>query len=280
MTTVVADTSSTRSLVSRSSVGGGFLGLLRAEWVKIVSVRSTLWALLLMLVASVGAAVAASAVTVAGWDSASGESRAKVTADPLATIFSAFGVAELIVCVLGVLVITSEYSSSTIRASVLAVPRRTPVLAAKAAAFGLLTLAAGELTALASFFAGSAILQEHAPVALGDPEVLRVVLGSGLFLAAMGLFALGIGALVRHTAGAVAGVLGFLLVLAPLAGSLPASGGQAAAAYLPSNAGQLIVFAHPDPDAVLTPWLGLGVCALWSVAVLALASVLFKRRDV
>lgn len=257
----------------------GFPGLLRAEWVKISSVRSTGWVLLAMLVASVGVSVAACAVTAARWDSVSAAERAKVVADPLSVIFSAFGVGELIVSVLGVLVITSEYSSGTIRASVLAVPRRSPLLVAKAAVFALVTLVAGELTAFASFFAGAALLREHAPVSLGDPEVLRVVVGSGLFLAAMSLFALGVGALVRHTAGAIAAVIGFLLVLAPLAGNLPGALGEKAAAFLPANAGQQIVFAHPDPDHVLGPWQGLGVCVLWGVALLAVASLLLRRRD-
>ncbi|WP_435612852.1 ABC transporter permease [Streptomyces sp. bgisy159] len=258
----------------------GFTGLLRAEWVKISSVRSTGWVLLMMLVASVGVAVAASAVTAAQWDSASAADRAKVVDDPLSVIFSAFGVGELIVCVLGVLVVTGEYSSGTIRASILAVPRRSPLLAAKAAVFALVTLAAGELTSFASFFAGAALLREHAPVALGDPGVLRVVVGSGLFLAAMSLFALGVGALVRHTAGAIAAVIGFLLVLAPLAGSLPGAAGEKAAAFLPANAGQQIVFTHPAPDSVLTPWQGLGVCALWGAALITVAALLLRRRDV
>ncbi|MEV7814195.1 ABC transporter permease [Streptomyces flaveolus] len=258
----------------------GLTVLLRAEWVKISSVRSTAWVLLLMFVASVGVSVAASAVTAAQWGSASPQDRARVVADPLSVIFSAFGVGELIVSVLGVLVITSEYSSGTIRASFLAVPRRTPLLVAKAAVFALVTLVAGEVTAFASFFAGSALLDKHAPVALGDPEVLRVVTGSGLFLAAMSLFALGVGALIRHTAGAIAAVVGFLLVLAPLAGSLPGTAGRDIAAFLPANAGQQIVFAHPSPDHVLTPWQGLGVCALWGVALIAVASVLLRRRDV
>lgn len=275
MTTALA--SPTVQLPARS---GGFTGLLRAEWIKLTSVRSTLWTLALMTVTAIGVSVLISAITASQWKDASTADRQGVVDDPVGTIFGALGLAELVICVLGVLVITSEYSTGTIRASVLAVPRRSPMLVAKAVVFAALTLVVGEIAAFASFFAGAGLLQSHAPVSLDDPGVLRAVAGTGLFLAAMSLVALGAGALIRHTAGAIAGVIGFVLVLSPLASSLPGTVGAHVSAYLPTNAGQLIVFAHPDPDALLTPWWGLAVCALWGVALLAVAAFRLKRRDV
>nr|WSW67740.1 ABC transporter permease [Streptomyces sp. NBC_00995] len=260
--------------------GGGFIGLLHAEWIKLTSVRSTLWTLALMTATAIGVSVLISAITASQWNGASTADRQSVADDPVGTIFGALGLAELVICVLGVLVITSEYSTGTIRASVLAVPGRSPMLVAKAVVFAALTLVVGEIAAFASFFAGAALLESHAPVALEDAGVLRAVAGTGLFLAAMSLVALGAGALIRHTAGAIAGVIGFVLVLSPLASSLPGTVGEHLSAYLPTNAGQLIVFAHPDPDALLGPWQGLAVCALWGVALLAVASVRLKRRDV
>ncbi|MFE6978157.1 ABC transporter permease [Streptomyces sp. NPDC057682] len=260
--------------------GGGFTGLLRAEWIKLTSVRSTLWTLALMTATAVGVSVLISAITAAQWKDSSAADRQGIVEDPVGTIFGALGLAELVICVLGVLVVTSEYSTGTIRASVLAVPRRSPMLVAKALVFAAMALVVGEIASFASFFSGAALLRDHVTVTLDDPGVLRAVAGTGLFLAAMSLVALGVGALVRHTAGAIAGVIGFVLVLSPLASTLPGTVGKHLSAYLPTNAGQLIVFAVPDPEAVLSPWQGLAVCALWGVALLTAAAVLLKRRDV
>ncbi|MFE2373294.1 ABC transporter permease [Streptomyces sp. NPDC059398] len=270
------------ALPARSASGGSvpFIGLLRAEWIKIRSVRSTLWTLLLMLVTAVGVSVLLSALAASKWDTASPADHRKILNDPVGAIFGGLGLAELVICVLGVLVVTSEYSSGTIRASVLAVPKRAPMLAAKALVFAALTLVAGEIAAFASFLAGARLLHPHAPIALSDPGVLKAVAGTGLFLAAMGVFALAVGALIRHTAGAVAGVITFVLVLSPLASSLPGTAGRDIAAWLPTNAGQLIAFTHPSADQILTPWQGLGVCAAWGVGLLVLASVLLRKRDV
>ncbi|WP_328318519.1 ABC transporter permease [Streptomyces sp. NBC_00388] len=257
-----------------------FVGLLRAEWIKIRSVRSTLWTLLLMLVTAIGVSVLLTALAASKWDSASPADHRKLLNDPVGAIFGGLGLAELVICVLGVLVVTSEYSSGTIRASVLAVPKRAPMLVAKALVFAALTLVAGEIASFGSFFAGARLLHSHAPIALSDPGVAKAVAGTGLFLAAMGVFALAIGALIRHTAGAVAGVITFVLVLSPLASSLPGTAGRDIAAWLPTNAGQLIAFTHPAADQLLTPWQGLGVCVAWGAGLLVLASVLLRRRDV
>lgn len=115
----------------------------------------------------------------------------------------------------------SSNSTGTIRASLLAVPRRLPMLAAKGVVFALLVLIVGELAAFGSFFAGSAMLHGHAPMALGDPGVTRAVLGAGLYLAVLGLFAMAIGALLRHTAAGISTAIGVVFVLPIIAGLLP-----------------------------------------------------------
>ncbi|MBC3840373.1 ABC transporter permease subunit [Streptacidiphilus sp. 4-A2] len=221
-----------------------------------------------------------SAVTAHNWAGSGAAARSGVARDPMGTIFGGMGLAELVACSLGALVVTSEYSSGTIRASLLAVPKRWPVLAAKAGAFGLATLAVGELASFGSFLAGAHLLRHDVPVSLGDPGVLRAVTGGGLFLAAMSVFAMGLGALIRHTAAAVTGVIAFVLVLSPLADSLPGPAGQHFAAYLPTNAGQLVLFVHQSPGQLLSPWQGLAVCAAWGLGLLLVASVLLRRRDV
>ncbi|MFA1537337.1 ABC transporter permease [Actinomadura monticuli] len=258
----------------------GFARLLLSEWTKIRTVRSTAWSLILLVLLDLGFTALFVGLTMAQWDNTQPGDRAQISADPVSFILgSGFFLSQLTVCVLGVLVIGSEYSTGMIRASLLAVPRRLPMLWAKATVFALVVLLLGVAVSFASFFIGTAIVGDRLEVSLGDAGVLRAVIGGGLYLAMLGLFALAIGAIVRHTAGGITGVIGFVLVLAPLATLLPGSIGDHVHAYLPSEAGTLIAKAHQGPDDLLTPWQGYGVFALWTVALLALAAFLLKRRD-
>src|SRR5450755_694181 len=219
-------------------------------------------------------------LTVLGWDKSGASQRAQVVADPVSQILgSGLEFGQLTICVLGVLVISGEYSTGVIRASLLAVPRRIPMLAAKAVVFAAVVFVISECVTFPSFFIGAAILHSHVPVSLGDPGVARAVFGAGLYLTMLGLFALAIGALVRHTAGAITGVIAFVLVLAPLAQLLPGSLGKHVHAYLPSEAGHLIAQAHRGKDDLLSPWQGFGVFCLWTAVLLVLAGWLLNRRD-
>jgi len=142
------------------------------------------WSLLLLIVLTLGFTALFTALTVAQWTTISPSTKAQVLADPGRMVLGAgFQLSQLAVCVLGVLVIAGEYSSGTIRASLLAVPRRTPMLAAKVAVFAVLIFVVGELTAIPTFFLGAAILHSRAPVSITDPGVLRAVMGAGLYLA-------------------------------------------------------------------------------------------------
>jgi ABC-2 type transport system permease protein len=266
--------------VAPASAPVRFGRLLLSEWTKLRSVRSTAASLGLLVVLTLGFTTLTTWLTVSQWDKADPSQQRQLMADPVSTILSSgFQLSQLTVCVLGVLVITGEYATGTIRASLLAVPRRVPMLATKAGVFAVLVFVVGELVAFPSFFIGAAILHAKAPVSLGDPGVLRAVIGSGLYLAVLGLFALAIGSLVRHTAAAVTGVIGFVLVLAPLAQLLPGSLGRHLHAYLPSEAGRLIAQAHQGPHDLLTPWQGLGVFCGWTVVLLGAAASLLQRRD-
>lgn len=254
--------------------------LLRSEWTKLVTVRSTLWSLLLLVVLTPGFTVLFSWLNDHEWAKADPSQRANILDDPTSFILGtglAFG--QLTICVLGVLVMAGEYSTGSIRSSLLAVPKRTEMLAAKCAVFAFLILVIGELVVFPSFFLGAKILHNHAPISIGDPGVLRAVIGGGMYLAVLGLFSLSIGALVRHTAGAITGVIAFVLVLAPLAQLLPGSLGKHVHAYLPSEAGHLIGQAHQGKTDLLTPWQGFGVFCLWTAVLLALAAWLLNRRD-
>jgi ABC-2 type transport system permease protein len=258
----------------------GFGRLLRAEWTKLRSVRSTMWSLLLLAVLTLGFTALFSWLIVSQWSKDSASQHQQTLTDPVGTILGAgFQLSQLTICVLGVMVMASEYSTGMIRSSLLAVPRRTPMLWAKCVVFAAMVFVVAELVAVPSFFVGAAFLHSRVHVALGDPGVMRAILGAGLYLAVLGLFALGFGALLRHTAAAITGIIGFVLVLSPLAQLLPGSLGKHVHAYLPSEAGHLVAQAHQGSSDLLSPWQGFGVFCLWTAVLLAAAAYLLNRRD-
>jgi ABC-2 type transport system permease protein len=277
MTVTLAPTTRVPTRATRTAAT---VDLLRSEWTKIYSLRSTVWSLLLLVVVTLGFTALFTALTVAQWATTAPATKLQILADPGRMVLGAgFQIGQLAVCVLGVLVVTGEYSSGTIRASLLAVPTRTPMLAAKAAVFAVLIFVVGELTAIPTFFLGAAILHDRAPVAITDPGVLRAVIGAGLYLAVLAVFAIAIGALVRHTAGAITGIIGFVLVLSPLTQLLPGSIGRHIHGYLPSEAGSLIASPHQGINDVLAPWQGFGVFCLETAVLIGVAAYLLRRRD-
>jgi ABC-2 type transport system permease protein len=259
----------------------GFAGLMRAEWTKIRSVRSTVWTLVVFVVVCVGLTALISWLTESHWYGPKAASRdAKAISDPVGFVLgTGIGLGQLAICVLGVLVITSEYSTGVIRSSLLAVPRRIPVLAAKAAVFALLLIVVTEIVAFCSFFAGSAILHAHVQVSLSGPGVTRAVVGAGLYLTVLGLFALAVGTMIRHTAGAISTIIGIVFVLPILSGLLPGSWGAHINAYLPEQAGTLITHTQEQSGDLLSPWQGFGVLCIWTVLAVAVAAYLLERRD-
>ena len=277
----------------------GFGGLLRSEWTKIRSVRSTPWTLLIFTVVSLGLTGLFTWLTLNSLNNGRNGARdSGILTDPVSFILgTGLGLGQLAICVLGVLVITSEYSSGTIRASLLAVPRRYPMMLGKALVFAALVIIVGEIVAFCSFFIGAALVNGetftqtakiagHAvtvhrtlSVSLSQPGALRAVAGSGLYLTVLGLFALAIGGLIRHTAGAITAVIGMVLVIFPLADLLPGSWGAHVHAYLPTVAGQLITQDKPSADQLLSAWQGFGVFCAWTALLLAAAIFLLQRRD-
>jgi ABC-type transport system involved in multi-copper enzyme maturation permease subunit len=254
---------------------------MRAEWTKIRSVRSTVWTLLIFVVVCVGLTALITWLTASHWTGPHAASRdASVISDPVSFILgTGVGLGQLAIAVLGVLVMTTEYSTGVIRASLLAVPRRLPMLAAKAVVFAVLLIVVTEIVAFCSFFVGSAILHAHVPVSLGDSGVARAVLGAGLYLTVLGLFALAIGTMIRHTAGAIATAIGVVFVLPILSGLLPGNWGAHINAYLPEQAGTLITHTHEQSGDLLSPWQGFGVLCIWTALLLAVAAYLLARRD-
>jgi ABC-2 type transport system permease protein len=263
-----------------TSAGTDFIGELQSEWTKIRSVRSTIWALVALVAVTISFTALFNWLTVSQWENATDAQRQAIMLDPAGQILgSGFGFSQLAICILGVLIMTGEYTSGTIRATLLAVPRRTPVLAAKALVFAALVFVVAEISAFVSFLIGAAILNSRVAVSLADPGVLQAIVGVGLYAAMLGVFAIAIGALLRHTAGAITAIIGFVLVLSPLALLLPGDWGRYVYAYLPTNAGQRIATTVQGPTDLLTAWQGFGVFALWTTALIVLAGYLLRRRD-
>jgi len=253
--------------------------LLRSEWTKIRSVRSTLWSLLLTVIAAVGLNTLIVSLAIASWATTSPATKHEYLADPTGFLAAALGIAQIPLCVLAVMVIASEYSTGMIRSSLLAVPRRIPMLAAKATVIGSLALAVGETVAFASFLIAQRIIGSRLPESLGDPATTRAVIGVGLYLAVLALFAFAVGAIIRHTAGAITAVIGLTLVARALGGLLPGTVGQHIDAYLPGNAGLLITHTHQAATDLLSPWQGFGVFCLWTTALFVVAGLMLSWRD-
>jgi ABC-type transport system involved in multi-copper enzyme maturation permease subunit len=179
---------------------------------------------------------------------------------------------------LGILVMSSEYATGTIRATLAVAPRRPMVLAAKVLVFGAACLIVAELVAFTSFLVGQAFLTSPAPHAsLSSPGGLRAVAGLGLFLCVVGLLALGIAVLVRHTAGAISAYVGVILVLPIIVSALPGSLQYQIERVLPLEIGSAMI-NNPAPDA-FGPWAGFLILCGYTVLVLALGTVVLVRRD-
>ena len=255
----------------------GFGRLLRSEWTKIWSVRSTSWSLAILVIGGIGLSTLIAGVMDAHWSTLSAADRQAVT------IKGAFGpgltFAQLPLCVLGVLVITSEYTTGMIRSSLLAVPRRTPLLAAKATVFGAVAFTAGELLAFSSVPIAQAMIGSRIPESLSDPATLRAAFGAGLYLAVLGLFSLGVGAMIRHTAAAITAIIVIFVALGDLGQLLPGTVGRHINAYMPANAGILVTHARQQAADLLSPWQGLGVLCLWTAVLLAAAGFMLAWRD-
>jgi ABC-2 type transport system permease protein len=249
----------------------------RSEWTKLWSLRSTRWSLLVAVIAMAGIGILFSAVQMAHWTQMSAHDRASF--DPIDRSIGGWHFAELAIGVLGVLVITGEYSTGMIRSSFAAVPRRLPVLWAKAVVYGAVVFALMLPSALLAFFVSQAIdTQHHVQTTIGAPHVLRAVIGCALFLTAVGLLGLALGALVRNTAGGIATFAGVMFVLPGVAAILPNSWGDSIDPYLPLSAGTAILSVHPDSGS-LAPWTGFALFCGYALAAMALAAWLLVRRD-
>jgi ABC-type transport system involved in multi-copper enzyme maturation permease subunit len=249
-----------------------------SEWTKLRSLRSTIYTLLATVIVTIGFGALASAITASRWTSMSPGDKADFNALSTSLVGVNFGV--LAIGVLGVLLITGEYSTGMIRSTFAAVPKRLPVLWAKAGVYSLVGLAVAVPSTLIAFFAGQAFLSsQHIQIGFSHSGVPGAVIGSALYLTLVGLFGLGLGAILRNTAAGIAAFAAIMFVVPPLVSILPASTANAIDPYLPSNAGSAIMHIGQQPHA-LAPWVGLAVFAGYAAVAIAVAAITLRRRDV
>jgi len=241
-----------------------FSAATRMEWIKLRSLRSSWWTLAATIAGAAGIAVAVGANTK--------DASADVTNNLLAGVAPGL----LLIGALGVLTMTGEYSSGMVRATLAAVPNRPLLLAAKAAVFGTVTLAVAEVTAFVAFLAGRAALPGRIPPpGLGEPGVLRAVMLSGVGIALIGLFGLGLGAVIRHSAAALAVYAGSVFVAGQLLYALAGS----AVEYVPLALVSDSVGVTRHEAGALSPWAGLGMLGLYAAVSLGAGGWFLTRRD-
>jgi ABC-2 type transport system permease protein len=259
----------------------GFAGTLRSEFTKIRSVRSTYFTLIAFFVAGVAFSIAATAGNVANWSRQPPGFLA--TFDPTATSLNgALYLGELIIVVIGALAITSEYGTHMMGTSLAAMPRRGVLYAAKAVVLACVSLVVALITSFTSFFAGQAILgPNHAGVGITSPDALRAVLLSALFVTCCGLLAFGLGAIIRHTAGAITALFGVIFLIPALAHALPNSWFFEIARWLPGGdaLGPIDATKPLGQPYLYGPYGQMAIFAGYAAIAMVAGAVLFRRRD-
>jgi ABC-type transport system involved in multi-copper enzyme maturation permease subunit len=254
------------------------LDLARSEWTKLRTVRSTMWTLAITVVLGLGICAIATAETRANWKTSPPNIQ---SFDPVSLSLTGLFIAQFAMGVLGVLVITSEYSTGTVRAVFAAAPHRGRVLLAKILVFTGLAVVVAEIVAFASFFLGQTLLSAPAiHDTLASPGALRAVVGGGLYIAALGLLGLGLGTIIRHTAGAISCFVGILLILPLVVQALPSSLALDVRRFLPDRIGVNMITTNGGiGPGSFSPWVGFLIIVGYVVIANVVGAVLLSRRD-
>ncbi|MFJ4469228.1 ABC transporter permease [Streptomyces sp. NPDC089424] len=250
--------------------------VIRSEWTKIRSVASTVWTLSLAVVVTIALGMLISALSKSEFENM--DEAGRLSFDPTFISFAGMSLGQLALIVFGVLVVSNEYSSGMIRTSLAAVPQRATFLFSKIAVATLLALVVGMATSFAAFFLGQAMLGDLG-AGLGDPGVLRAVIGGGLYMTLIAMFSMGVAAMLRSPMLSLGILMPFFFLISNILGNVSAT--KKLGRYLPDQAGSKImqVVAPVRDDSPYGPWGGLGIMALWVVAALVGGYVLLKRRD-
>jgi ABC-type transport system involved in multi-copper enzyme maturation permease subunit len=253
-----------------------FFDAVLSEWTKLRSVRSTYWSLIVAAFLGIGLGALISGISAHHYATDPGLHQNWNAAD---RSLNSLAIAQLAFAILGVMVVTGEYSTGMIRTSLAAVPKRYRFLGAKVLVWAAVALVAGEIISFVTFLVGQALIHGHAPsTTLGGHDVLRAVVGAGLYLAVLGVLGSALGVLLRHAAAAIGSIVAILLVLPGIAAALPASWSNPIERWWPTNAGRQVAIIVRDAHT-LPAWAGFGVLAGFTAIVLAAAFVVLERRD-
>ncbi|MET9884343.1 ABC transporter permease subunit [Streptomyces sp. NPDC006430] len=255
-----------------------FPAVLRSEWTKIRTVASTSWTLVAALVVTVGVSAGLCAVFNATFQDMPKEQQ--LTFDPTLASFAGMTLGQLAMIVFGVLVVGTEYSSGMIRTSLAAVPRRGSFLAGKLIVATGLALIVGLVTSFLSFFLGQAILGDRS-IGIDEPNVLRAVVGAGLYMAVIALFSMGVATILRSSMLSLGILMPFFFLVSTILGAVSAT--RKVAQYFPDQAGskimQVVPGAMDSGETPYGPWGGFAIMALWALAAVLGGYLVLKKRD-
>lgn len=253
-----------------------FSDVVRSEWTKLRSVRSTYWSVFAAAILGIGLGALISAISASHYQT---DPTVRLGWNPTDRSMRSLALAQLAFAVFGVLVVTSEYSTGMIRTSLAAVPRRFRMMSAKLLVFGVVALISGEIIAFATFLLGQALIHGKAPSAsLSQHLVLRAVVGAGLYLVVIGLLGAAFALVLRHAAPAIAVIVAMLFILPGVAFALPTSWSRPIEKYWPTNAGQQVTFTSRDAHT-LAAWTGFGEMLAFTAVVVVLGFLLLQKRD-
>jgi len=273
MTDTLLPPTSSATTAARARLRVSQIRVVLSEWTKFRSLRSTTYTLLLAVIFMVGLGAMITAITAnqpGGLEP--GESAVSIS---LSGIFFA----QLAIGVLGVLLITGEYSTGMIRSSLTVVPRRLPMLWAKLGVFAGVALLTMLAASFGAFFVAQAVLSgQQLDASLSDPGALRAVVGAALYVTVAGMIALALGALLRNTAAAITTFVAVFFVLPTLTLLLPASVTDHFVQYLPSNLGGVLTGSAGVPQS-LAPWTGFGLLCGYAVIMIGVAAWRLRRKD-
>jgi hypothetical protein len=259
-----------------------FRSFVTAEWIKLRTVRSTMYTLVVAAIASIGIAALACqrlAAELSGGNAPLTPDGQVGGIDGISRSLIGGVAAQLAIGALGVLVVTSEFGTGMIRASLSAMPQRGRWIAAKLAVFGVVVLAVGQVLTFTSFGIGQAILAtQHGGASLGDPGALRSVVATGLYISLIGLLGAAFGLIIRHTAGALSSVLGAVFVLPAITSAFPVHLQNAVQRFLPETIGEQAATAHQLANH-FPAWGGIALMVGYVAALTALGCWLLQRRD-
>ncbi|MFF7632850.1 ABC transporter permease subunit [Kitasatospora sp. NPDC008050] len=251
-----------------------FPAILRSEWTKIRTVRSTVWTLLLVFVVTAALGALLSLLTKNNY--ADFRKGVSTPFDATATSFSGIVLGEIAMIVFGVLAVGNEYSSGMIRVSLAAVPQRGTLLTGKMVVVGVLALLTSLLTAFLTFFLGQALLGDH-HTTIGAPNVLRAVFGAAVYLTLLCLFSAGVTAMLHNQTLALGVLVPFFFLLSPILSAVPKV--KNVAHYFPDFAGRQMLTVFPASDTPYGWVAGFAICGAWTLAALLGGAAVLKTRD-